>query len=200
MQKNTWWWWSHSVYPLLQLVHTWRMEKSSPAEHRRKKVIWKRKTTTKIEMNDLIHSMVQAVIYLISPAHNSHCLHTHTHLFSYCRTELCVFAFLFAMRNGIRSKSIFRCSFHSSALNNFEHSTSRNLCPFTLCAHRSHFVRFFSTSFILSLLKIDVERREKKIIFMTCFPCRFIEFAKIKFEFIYSQWQLLGRRNIKRTS
>lgn len=65
------------------------------------------------------HWTVQAVIYLISPAHIHCSLTLHHHLFHYCIARaICMLRFLFAMRNGIRSKSIFRCSFHSSAVSN----------------------------------------------------------------------------------
>lgn len=107
--------WSQSI--LLQCIYRdWEKEKNELANNHKKRQTNERR---KKRAETRTHWTVQAVIYLISPAHIHCSLTLHHHLFHYCIARaICMLRFLFAMRNGIRSKSIFRCSFHSSAVSN----------------------------------------------------------------------------------
>lgn len=100
-----------------------------------------------------IKKKFQAVIYLISPAHKTH-IHIHSDSVAGIHLPICPALFVLNSKS-MRSKSIFQCTFHSSA-----HSQTlwkSFLFPLSLALKLQFFNYFF-------------ESNRTRIIFMTCSP------------------------------
>lgn len=139
------------------------------------------------------HWMVRAVIYLISPAHNSQCTSLIADMHSGCPRSLSFY--VYAMRVSVLEIPVLQCEMAWDQNQFFDARFIQVQCRTLNLKKNFERLAIFVHSLYVAVA-FSFQLKTRTIIFMTCFPCRFIEFAKIKFEFILFQCNWLETRTL----